>query len=281
MKNFQLTNKSMDDIVFEDRNKSYGAYVLRKLYDKNVLTGLAISVTAFTVLFVAILSKNFIDKEQVKEDKVVEVTMDMVDLPDVMPEITPPPPPPPPPPPAAKKAPDIKSVKFVPPKVVPDDMVEEEEVPPTIDEMEDAAISDKTLDGDSIDVNPIEHTDGVEGGVIGGEESDDMEAPVSFDASYPGGKEAFGKCIQQKIQYTSLAIRNEIEGVVYVSFTITPEGKLANIHVKKGLPGYGLDEEAIKAVEECGFGWQPAMQNGRRIARSMIIPVKFTLPDRY
>ncbi|MFN6943693.1 MAG: energy transducer TonB [Cytophagaceae bacterium] len=272
MERMELVHKSMDDIVFEDKNKLYGAYLLRKLYSRNILV--AFFATAAT--FAAILFTFFYFSTKEKEEivKIVEVKNELIELPPIMPDVELPPPPPPP----KIEMPEIKTVKFVPPKVVPDEQIQVEEIPPSIEELAEAAISDVTQDGDSIADNGVPNIEGV----LGGTGDVEVKEPLiirSVGATFPGGLEAFNRCIQDKIQYSRLAIMNEVEGTVHVSFKVTAEGKVTNVRVLKGI-FKDLDEQAIKAVQECE-GWTPGIQNGVRVPMGMQIPVRFTLPDRY
>lgn len=119
---------NMDDLVFEERNKSYGAYVLRKDFGKHIIFGvvIALSVAAFALGFPFILEMLSPKEEEVVAPKAKISIADLA-------------PPPPiqdtPPPPQVRLPPPPKDViKFLPPKVTEKDVPEEEEMP-TIDEV--------------------------------------------------------------------------------------------------------------------------------------------------
>ena len=99
MSNIDYKNASWDDMVFENQNKEYGAYVLRKLVNKNTLKGFLYTMSGFLVLM--LLLKLNIFSNIGKNEKVVDLEMTDVILEETPPpvEAAPPPPPPPPPPP--------------------------------------------------------------------------------------------------------------------------------------------------------------------------------------
>lgn len=85
------------DIVFDNLNKDYGAYVIRKLVNKNTLRGFAIAMSGFLILMLLLRFNVFSFSD--KKDKVVDLSMTDVQLEEAPPLVEAPPPPPPPPPP--------------------------------------------------------------------------------------------------------------------------------------------------------------------------------------
>ena len=88
-----------------------------------------------------------------------------------------------------------------------------------------------------------------------------------------GGKDS----LQNKIHYPLEAIKNRIEGKVYVLAYIDTMGNPQNITVIKGI-GYGCDEEALRIVKNTKF--TPAITKGKKIRCSIALPIKFELPKR-
>src|SRR5690349_2208113 len=106
------------DLVFEDRNKDYGAYELRKTYNKRILKALIITASiALLALLGSLLAKAFQSKSN--NFKVSEVTLQDIKEEEKKQDIPPPPPPKPPPPP------QVEMAKFTPPKIVKDEEVKE------------------------------------------------------------------------------------------------------------------------------------------------------------
>lgn len=99
-----------------------------------------------------------------------------------------------------------------------------------------------------------------------------METPPS----YPGGVEKFYKFLNDNIKYPAAAKDNNIQGNVFVSFTVEKDGSFTDIRVDRKL-GYGTDEEAIRVLK-LSKRWNPGMQNGKPVRVKYNIPVKFNLP---
>ncbi len=262
---------SLDDIVFEGRNKAYGAYLLRKLYN-NHITKAAIIATALFLLFVSIpLIARMIEGQE--EEQVVERIVTEVDLapPPPIDEATPPPPPPPPelpPPPPPVQA----TVKYTPPVVKRDNEVREEEEIPDVEELQEAEAALKTVEGVKNappDLSGLDGTSKVVAEVV-------EEKPYTYVEqmpSFPGGETEMLKYLGKNIRYPAAAQRAGIEGIVVLSFVVSKTGEISEIQVIKSLGG-GTDEEAMRVVKTMPK-WTPGKQNGRAV------PVRYTLPVRY
>ncbi len=147
MNSAQIAQASLDDLVFEGRNKNYGAYVLRQLYRRNVTRSLIIA-TALLVLLVAFpLIAQYIKARQPKEDLKKNLTenvlMDAPPLDDTKPPPPPPPPEAPPPPP-----PKLTTIKFTPPVIKKDEEVKQEDVPDQ-EELKDKTVATVTVKGNT------------------------------------------------------------------------------------------------------------------------------------
>ena len=83
---------AFDDIVFEDRNKEYGAYKLRKKYNRTVLVALVIGIIILgTAIITPYINAKALDKRSKRAERQVEIKMENLDTPN---EVAPPPPPP-------------------------------------------------------------------------------------------------------------------------------------------------------------------------------------------
>ncbi len=112
------------DIIFEGRNKEYGAYELRKTYNKRLVRALISTAALILLIFICyfVSGMNFGSKK-------AQMVVQDVQLEEVKEERKEPPPPPPP----KIEPPKVEMVKFTPPKIVPDDKVKEEEKPPPVE----------------------------------------------------------------------------------------------------------------------------------------------------
>ena len=82
------------------------------------------------------------------------------------------------------------------------------------------------------------------------------------------------KAILSKIEYPKMAMKQGIEGVVYLELFIDENGNIRRINVLKD-PGYGFAEAAVAALE--GITCKPAMMNDKPVAVRFRYPVRFVL----
>jgi periplasmic protein TonB len=252
------------EIVFEERNKSYGAYTLRKKSNSNIIKGIIWSIVSFTLAVSAPIIINYIKglADNASVVKVTEVTT-LEAPPPIDKEIPPPPEVPPPPP--------LKStVKFTPPVVKPDEEVPQEEPPPTQEEMQDKDASTKTVEGDP---------NGVPAGLDDGNASigDDNQVFISVEQmpEFPGGEAELMRYLQTKVVYPPIAKENGIQGKVFITFVIDKDGHVKDVKVIRGIGG-GCDEEAIRVVKSMP-PWKAGKQNGKAVNVQFSIPIKFSL----
>ncbi len=273
MEDSRLLKNSMDDIVFEGRNKAYGAFQLRKLYDKHMTRAMIIGIIMFVLLIstpnIIRLIKGFLP--ETKDDLVMkEVTL--AEPPPIDPKK-----PPPPPPPKVDPPPIKDQIKFVPPVVKKDEEVKEEEPPPpTVEEIKDKEIATETKEGQE---------DGVDEGLLEPEpapavieEAPKEEEPFTYVEqmpSFPDGTEAMYKYIYDKIKYPAIARENGISGQVIVQFVVSKEGDISKAKVVRGIGG-GCNEEALRVVNGMPK-WKPGKHNGRAVPVTFTLPIKFVL----
>lgn len=100
-----------------------------------------------------------------------------------------------------------------------------------------------------------------------------QKAPSFTPARPVGGTKAYKKYIEENLRYPDQAINNEVEGTVTLELTISSNGTISNIDIKKSL-GYGCDVEAIRLVRE-GPKWSGAEKNGSRVEDKVKVKVKF------
>ena len=92
---------------------------------------------------------------------------------------------------------------------------------------------------------------------------------------YPGGITAFIKFVSLKIKYPSMAIKNGVEGKVFVQFTIQADGKMSEVSVLRGI-GSGCDEETVRVVKS-SRKWAPGVRAGVPAEVTMVVPITFRL----
>lgn len=252
-----------NELVFEDRNKAYGAYDLRRNHNRSV--AFAVLITGATFLL-AVSIPAIIDWINNKMEE-VEVPIDntIVDLtaPPPIDESEPPPPPPPPPP-------VMETVKFTPPVVTDDEVVDE---PPPIQTEETPQISTETVEGTGDEIIiPEETGPGVVEAVV--------ETPLTIVEqmpTFPGGEAEMMKYIQKNVSYPQMEKEGQIQGTCYVTFVVEKDGSITDVKVLRGVSGGpGCDKEAMRVVKSMP-NWKAGKQNGREVRVQFNLPIKFIL----
>lgn len=265
--NDKILSADLDDLIFENRNKAYGAYFLRRIYNKHLSIAIVISIVVFILFISTPLIIEYIKGVSGASDKVKIVEYTTLAEPPPIDKNEPPPPPVEPPPP-------LKStVKFTPPVIKPDEEVTEE-APPTVEELKEVDPGTKTVEGDpeGIDESLLEGS----GNELIDEAPTEIFMIVEQMPEFPGGgEEALQKYLYKNIKYPPIARENNITGTVYVSFVINTEGKATNVKVVRDIGG-GCGEEAKRVIESMP-PWKPGKQNGRPALVQFTIPIKFTL----
>ena len=270
--NLDFKNASWDDIIFDRKNKEYGAYVLRKLIYKHTLRGFAIALSGFVILLLLLRFNIFSFAD--KKEKAVNIEMTDVKLEETPPPIDAPPPPPPPPPPPVR--PTIKFVEMIAKK---DEEVPEEKQITKVEDIKDTKISEKTLEGNK-DAKALVEDKGGDGPVAAPPPPPPKE-PEIFDRAevmpgYPGGVPELMKFLQKNIRYPSLARENGLEGKVIVKFYIDTDGTVKDPVVLKDGVGGGCGDEAIRVVKAMPK-WTPGSQRGKAVKVYYTLPVTFKL----
>lgn len=267
------------DILFENRNKEYGAYDLRRQYDKRVRNAVIGSAALMLVVIAGYAISNYVNKlerEDPNRKPVIEqIKMEDVKIPDD-PKTPPPPPPPPAPPPPVKP-----SVQFTPPVIKKDEEVPEDEVPPKIKDIENKAISTKTVEGDPNGIDPGLLEDSKGTGVVEAPPPPPKEEIFTFveqPPTFPGGEEALAKFLSKNIHYPRVAQENAISGTVFVQFVVDSEGNIKDVKTVGAAKGGGLEEEAIRVVKIMPK-WKAGKQNGRQVSVQFNLPIRFTLQE--
>ena len=265
----------LDDVVFEYRNRSYGAYILRKKYGSHIKKASVWGMSAFVLL---ILSPIIMDKVNFRTSTLDDDKNTLVELAKIVePPVTPPPPKPPlPEPPPQKK--QIATIDFRSP-VVKDNPIEEPIIP-KMDEIT-VAVSTKTQDGEKINLPSIEPPTAppVEEpkAVVKAVDVEDNE-PLIFVQQKPefeNGDKAMYEFLAQNIRYPTIARENGIQGIVFVGFVISKDGTIRDIVIKRGIGG-GCNEEAFRVVQMMPK-WKPGKQNGKAVNVAFTLPIKFKL----
>jgi protein TonB len=270
----KIPSASLLDIIFEGRNKGYGAYELRTKYNKRLTTALIITASlALLIILISLLGAKLEGpkKAVVIDAKDVELTNVQEEKP-----IEPPPPPPPKPP----DPPKIEMAKFTPPKVVKDEEVKPEEEMKEIEELKEATISTINQEGMKdlgIVAPPVEDKGGVVAAPVVDDE-DKVFQKVEIEAKFPGGDKAWARYIQREIyRYIDELQDAGKAGTCVVQFIVDREGNISEVEALT-MKGTKLSEICVNAIKR-GPKWTPAEQNGRKVKAYRKQPVTFQLPE--
>ena len=274
MEGNKILNASLIDIVFDGRNKAYGAYELRSMYASRLWRALLITAAvALLIMIISVLSAKLEGPKTAKKIDVKEV--EMVDVKQEQPVEPPPPPPPKPPDP-----PKIEMAKFTPPKVVKDEEVKPEEEMKEVEELKDVAISTVNQEGQKdlgIVAPPVED----KGGVVAApkvEDEDKVFQKVEIEAQFPGGEKAWTKYITREItRYIDELQEAGKAGTCLVQFIVDKEGNISDVEALT-MKGTKLAEICVNAIRK-GPKWTPAEQNGRKVKAYRKQPVTFQMPE--
>ncbi|WP_276500970.1 energy transducer TonB [Terrimonas pollutisoli] len=258
------------DLVFENRNKEYGAYNLRRTYNKRIILALVITASLALLALIGSLLANTLDDDKSNKVEIKEVTLADIKQEEEKPKELPPPPPPKPPDP-----PKIEMQKFTPPKIVKDEEVQEP--PPAQEELKEAKIDVIKQEGikDEGIVAPAVIDDGK--GIVEEKKEDENKIfeKVEIEASFKGGEGAWRKYLERNLNPSTPVDNGAPEGTytVYVQFVVSKDGSISDVRALTN-HGYGMEAEAIRVIKK-GPAWTPAIQNGRSVNAYRKQPITF------
>lgn len=281
MANIDLTRDSWCDLIFDGRNKSYGAYKLRMETGKrNVKSIIFIAVLA-AVLIVGFWVKTRYDEYQKTHSKNVAVTeLSALNQPkkekkaEVKRKIE-----------VEQKKEVVKevksSIKFTAPVIKKDNEVKPEEEMKTQDELmqTNTAIGALDVKGNSDQGEVLKVTQRVADEPVKAEPKPEVENKI-FDVveqmpSFPGGNGALMKYLAENIKYPVVAQENGVQGRVVVSFVVEKDGSITDVQVVRSVDP-SLDREAQRVVKSMPK-WIPGKQNGSAVRVKYNVPVSFRL----
>jgi protein TonB len=256
------------ELVFENRNKEYGAFRLRRNAARYHLIGILGAGFVFLLVFsLPSLIKKITEKQgehDVSVRVLSEIQLEKPKEPENILKDLPPPPPP-----------LRNTIKFTPPVIKPDEQVAEEEEPKLQQEVVETKSAIGVVDFDK-GTDDVAAPLPVDDKAVSGEGTE--EAPfviVEQMPEFPGGERALLKYLSKNVQYPELAAENGISGIVMVNFVVDAEGNITQAKVARGIGG-GCDEEALRVVNHMPK-WKPGKQGGRAVKVYFTVPIRFVL----
>lgn len=261
-----------DEIIFQARNRAYGAFDLRQQYRPTLSRALGLGVGLVLLGLCAPLFYNWIwpTRMLANQSSLTEVTLTKLTDTPVEPPVRVPP---------VEQAPVVTTVRNLPPVVMPDMDVVDDNPPATVEQLQEATSGPQTAEGTgdiAIVAPPETTTPTVLEKVVEAELK--PEAPfitVEQQPDYPGGMTALRDFLSKNLNYPRAAASAGVAGNVFISFVINTDGSLTDIQVLKGI-GFGCDEEAVRVMQKMPR-WKPGKQSGRTVRVKFNLPISFRL----
>ena len=262
MTNKEILQADLLDILFEHRNKLYGAYALRKTYSRRLgfALGVALSVVLLFILMSFIKKNDKVDINR-QHDDIVKLTQ-LVIPPDKPKE-----PDPPVERPKRTAQSDFQKIIVVPDKEADREIVENEKLKTT-------DIGDKSLDGKESDDLAKTKTEsrGTGNDIVKEPENNNEPSLPSREPSFPGGPAAWLKFLQRILQaLEDIEPGKKIE--VQIRFWVDIDGSVSRTEIIKS-GGAAFDQEVRRVMKKMPK-WEPALQGGKPIAVAYQQPVIF------
>ena len=280
-KDVDLSSKEWRDLVFEGKNKEFGAYELRKNSDARHNKAMIVVVIFLALVFLIPLLINTVlpKAEERPEDLTEQAMVDLSDAtdepeeepeeeleryeepePEVLPEEV------------------LNTVKVTELAIVEDDQVKAEDEIKTQDELAETttAFGQSDFDQGTDDRNVVrEHKDEI---VV--EDKTEVEENKVFTAveqmpQFPGGEAELMKYISKNLKYPPVAMENNIQGRVTIQFVVTKTGKIGEVKVARGKDP-DLDKEAVRVVKSLP-DFIPGKMNGQAVSVWYTLPINFKL----
>ncbi len=279
-KDVDLSSKEWRDIIFEGKNKDFGAYQLRKSSDSRHNKAMIVIVIVIAILAaLAFLVNTVIKSAEAKPDDMAEqalVEMAVEEAPEEEPEDEP------------------QRIEEPKPEVIKEELlntvklteiaiVKDEEVVEDIKSQDDLKETDtavgKVNEDRGVDdiINAQEHKDVVVVEEKTPEPPDDNKVfdAVEQDPQFPGGQTALLKWVSDHLRYPSVAQENGIQGRVVVQFVVTKTGSVGQVKVVRSKDP-DLDKEAVRVVKSLPK-FQPGKMNGHAVNVWYTLPIQFKL----
>ena len=308
-RNVDLTSKAWRDLVFEGKNKEFGAYDLRQKSEKRHTLAVIFTLIGLAVVAVLVIGLNKwnayqeelrLQEERERMSQAMYEQQDMEEVPEEEEE-------------EIVKQPEEEKKPEVVEEVVETvqqtaiEIVKEEEVknpPATMEEKlnETRVVSTVTQEGTTTDVDAgkvfkeeVTHVEEPKPVEIKKEpepapKEEKVETPpppkapdevftaVEQMPEFPGGQQKLMQWLSSNLRYPDIAQQNGVQGRVIVKFVVEKDGSITGVEVAKGVDK-DLDAEAVRTVKRMPK-WQPGKNNGQAVRTAFTLPVQFKLQNQ-
>ena len=278
MSQIDLIDNRWSDLMFENRNKEYGAYVLRRQTTSRNIKSIIAVLILFALVMVYMVAKNAYDDYQAKHQAQTQVT-ELTALQEQKKEAK------------VERKEVVKqekieqvvekvksSIKFTAPVIKKDDEVRPEDEMKSQDEIMNSkvAVGFANVIGNDENGEVLKAKEAlVTEPVKPKEEENKVFDVVEQMPSFPGGMAALMAYLQKSIKYPPVAEENGIQGRVVCTFVVERDGSVTDVRVAKSVDP-SLDKEAVRVVSAMPR-WIPGKQNGQSVRVKYTLPVTFRL----
>ena len=274
MSNFasNLYKSEWIDLVFKNRNKSYGAYSLRSESSAITLKALLLAAPVFVLMVAGPGLYKKLNPETalpIETYRVIEVAEPPVTIKPEEKKIVQP---------KSEPLPEkVNTVKLTANIAVVKDPVTDEK-PLMIEDLKDAVIGQITQAGEATKAaaTPVASSGNGNGVALPVEDTHIYDAGgIDSYPEFEGGMAAWSKFIQRNLRYPYAAQEKEVEGKVFLSFVVEIDGSITDVTLLKGI-GAGCDEEAMRVIKKSPK-WKPGQQQNRKVRVRYTMPLSFQL----
>ena len=278
-KDVDLSSKEWRDIVFEGKNKDFGAYEMRKKSDGRHNKAMIIVLIAVVIIFFALrlvnlaleqAAANIIDEasqeivqvdmgEQEEPEEEEEIVQIEEEKPEALPEEI------------------LNTMKVTELQIANDEDVKAEDEIKSQDELQESqtAFGSTDFDKGTDDLNVVrEHKDEI---IVEKKEPEKEKVFVAVEQmpQFLGGDAELMKFLSKNIKYPTMAMENNIQGRVVVQFVVTKTGAIGEVKVIRSVDR-DLDREAIRVCKSLP-NFIPGKMNGQAVNVWYTLPVNFKL----
>ena len=268
MSNSSIYESKWTNLVFENKNKEYGAYQLRQENSKTTVTALFVALLLIATLGSISMLINklsppvIIDGPTIIDEPIIPVSMDPTIVQPKIEEAVAPP--------LQESAPASTEVQLVNPVVVATDQATTATIAAATD---NHPVVDNASTGTGTTTNALPSTGSAGGDAVEpGDTGNSIVNTAVLDKmpEFPGGMAKFYTYVGNNFTRPELDAERTLK--VYVSFVIEKDGSITDIMVKND-PGYGVGKEAIRVLKSLKTKWSPGFLNGKAVRTAYNLPI--------
>ncbi|MCH5247824.1 MAG: energy transducer TonB [Muribaculaceae bacterium] len=274
-KDVDLSSKEWRDLIFEGKNKEFGAYKLREESDRRHNRAMTVVVVIIAAVLALIFVIDKLPKPEAKPEDMIEQSLAELATEADEPE----------------EEPEQQRVEEQQPEALPEEIlntmkvteiaiVDDSEVTEEIksqDEIQESttALGNTDFDQGTDDINVVrEHKDEI---IVEEKKVDDNQVFTAVEQmpQFPGGEAELMKYLSTHIKYPTMAMENNIQGQVVVQFVVQKDGSIGEVKVVRSKDP-DLDKEAVRVVKTLP-NFIPGKMNGQSVNVWYTLPVRFKL----